>query len=96
MKRVQSQQLTNIARCFPTSSAAPGKINQSRISRAKREEKKGEGSGVCRREVKERDKDEAAKKHSRLVLEQTPTISGSYNYSKRLRKGGVHTCKPGL
>lgn len=44
MKQVQPQQPTNIAWCFPTSSAAPGQINQSRNSRAKKKEKKGEGA----------------------------------------------------
>lgn len=76
MKQVQPQQPTNIAWCFPTSSAAPGQINQSRNSRAKKEEKgegertRGSGSGVCRRGVKEGDGDEAEEKYSRRVLEQ--------------------------
>lgn len=98
MKQVQPQQPTNIAWCFPTSSAAPGQINQSRNSRAK-EKGEGErmrGSGVCRRGVKERDRDEAEKKYARGVLEQTdtPIISGSSNYSKS-QNCCVHSCKPG-
>lgn len=65
MRQVQPQQPTNIAWCFPTDSAAPGQINQSGNSRAKKREKRGEGegegkrgSGMRRRGVNERDRDD--------------------------------------
>lgn len=71
MKQVQPQQPTNIAWCFPTCSAAPGQINKSRNSRAKKKETKGEGegmrgSGVSRRGVKERGRETAAEVRGRV------------------------------